>query len=281
MPKTDSVSDAQPLTQPVALLYGKPLEQIPAGLYIPPEALKVFLESFEGPLDLLLWLIRQQKFDVMDIPMALLTEQYMGYVELIRQHNLDLAGDYLVMAAHLMAIKSRLLLPVTDSDTGEEAEDPRAELMRRLAEYEQMKIAAAELERQPREGRDFTAAKAQPPEAETVFPEVSTADLAAAWKRVLAGMTFTQKHHVNREELSLREHMSGVLRLLQERKRVEFSEIFRNSPSREHALVSFLAILELAKEQLIRITQNASFSVIWVSSAETAADEETEASESF
>ena len=146
-----TLDNTLPLSQSdsIALLYGKPLDKVPAGLYIPPDALKVFLESFEGPLDLLLWLIQKQKFDVMDIPMATLTEQYMQYVELIRKNNLDLAGDYLVMAAHLMAIKSQLLLPLRKADTGEEVEDPKAELMRRLIEYQKMKLAAQELDRLP------------------------------------------------------------------------------------------------------------------------------------
>ena len=139
----------------IAKLYGEPLFKVPDGLYIPPDALEVFLESFEGPLDLLLYLIRKQKFDVMNVPMALVTEQYMGYVELIRKSNLELAAEYLVMAACLMQIKSRLLLPVTRADDDEEVEDPQAELARRLLEYEKMKLAAVELDRIPRNGRDF------------------------------------------------------------------------------------------------------------------------------
>lgn len=146
-------------SQPVARLYGEPMLEYPKDLYIPPDALEVFLERFEGPLDLLLWLIRSQKFDVMDIPMALLTEQYMAYVELIRRSNLELASAYLVMSATLMSIKSRMLLPRRqDAETGEEPEDPRAELMRRLLEYERMRAAAKELDELPRMGRDFMAA---------------------------------------------------------------------------------------------------------------------------
>ena len=170
-----TLDNTLPLSQSdsIALLYGKPLDKVPAGLYIPPDALKVFLESFEGPLDLLLWLIQKQKFDVMDIPMATLTEQYMQYVELIRKNNLDLAGDYLVMAAHLMAIKSQLLLPLRKADTGEEVEDPKAELMRRLIEYQKMKLAAQELDRLPISGRDFSPVDVSKPESAPDLPDVS------------------------------------------------------------------------------------------------------------
>lgn len=176
-----TLDNTLPLSQSdsIALLYGKPLDKVPAGLYIPPDALKVFLESFEGPLDLLLWLIQKQKFDVMDIPMATLTEQYMQYVELIRKNNLDLAGDYLVMAAHLMAIKSQLLLPLRKADTGEEVEDPKAELMRRLIEYQKMKLAAQELDRLPISGRDFSPVDVSKPESAPDLPDVSLDELAA------------------------------------------------------------------------------------------------------
>ena len=164
-----------------ARLYGEPLFQVPDGLYIPPDALKVFLESFEGPLDLLLYLIRRQKFDVMEIPMALVTEQYMGYVELIRKTNLELAADYLVMAAHLMQIKSQLLLPVTKVDTGEEVADPQAELARRLLEYERMKMAAVELDQIPRAGRDFFKAFVLVEQSQAkLLPEVCVDDLKQA-----------------------------------------------------------------------------------------------------
>ena len=178
----------------IALLYGKPLDKVPAGLYIPPDALKVFLESFEGPLDLLLWLIQKQKFDVMDIPMATLTEQYMQYVELIRKNNLDLAGDYLVMAAHLMAIKSQLLLPLRKADTGEEVEDPKAELMRRLIEYQKMKLAAQELDRLPISGRDFSPVDVSKPESAPDLPEVSLDELRRAWRSVMARIKLQERH---------------------------------------------------------------------------------------
>lgn len=251
---------------PVARLYGVPLERIPEGLYIPPDALKVFLESFEGPLDLLLYLIRKQKFNVMDIPMALVTEQYMAYVELIRANNLDLAGEYLVMAAWLMSIKSQLLLPVRKSDTGEEVEDPKAELMRRLAEYEKMKNAAEELDRLPICGRDVSEADVRLEEGEPLLPEASLADLEAAWLEVLKKIELRGNHSVSREELSIRDYMTRTLRRLQERPFVEFSALISESRDTGEALVYYLAILELAKEQLVRITQAAPFAPIWLTS---------------
>src|SRR5690606_12960226 len=170
----------------LARLYGEPLFNLPQDLYIPPDALEVFLEAFEGPLDLLLYLIRKQNFNVLDIPMADLTRQYLSYVEEIRRSNLELAGEYLLMAAMLIEIKARMLLPVRKSDTGEEVEDPRAELVRRLLEYEQMKLAAQKLDQLPMLGRDFhqTAALANL-EVETLLPEVRPEDLVAAWKEIL------------------------------------------------------------------------------------------------
>ena len=181
----------------IAKLYGEPLFKVPDGLYIPPDALEVFLESFEGPLDLLLYLIRKQKFDVMNVPMALVTEQYMGYVELIRKSNLELAAEYLVMAACLMQIKSRLLLPVTRADDDEEVEDPQAELARRLLEYEKIKLAAVELDRIPRNGRDFWRAFVLIEQTQNkILPDVSSEELARGWQEVLAG-------YVRRLELSM------------------------------------------------------------------------------
>ncbi|MCI5851556.1 MAG: segregation/condensation protein A [Sutterellaceae bacterium] len=249
---------------PVALLYGKRVDAIPNGLYIPPDALKVFLKSFEGPLDLLLWLIQKQKFDIMDIPMTLLTEQYMQYVELIRKSNLDLAGDYLVMAAYLMSIKSRMLLPVREADTGEEVEDPKAELMRRLAEYQRMKAAAEELDRLPISGRDYSPVDVRVEEGAQALPEASLEELQAAWRAVLARVKFEERHTVTREELSVREHMTEILRKLQESDFIEFTAAFGPEPTFGHALAFYLAILELAKEEMIHITQPAPFAPIWL-----------------
>lgn len=236
-------------SQPVARLYGEPMLEYPKDLYIPPDALEVFLERFEGPLDLLLWLIRSQKFDVMDIPMALLTEQYMAYVELIRRSNLELASAYLVMSATLMSIKSRMLLPKRqDAETGEEPEDPRAELMRRLLEYERMRAAAKELDELPRMGRDFMAAAGGfiiVPEEE--LPAVTPEELALAWEAATARLALSAHHRVTREELSVREHMTAILKRLNGREFVRFTDLLQDRPDVQSICVWFLATLELAK----------------------------------
>ncbi len=251
-----------------ARLYGEPLFQVPEGLYIPPDALRVFLESFEGPLDLLLYLIRRQKFDIMQIPMAVVTEQYMSYVELIRESNLELAADYLVMAAHLMQIKSQLLLPVTRADTGEEVADPQAELARRLLEYEKMKVAAAELDRIPRNGRDFLRAYVLIEQTQDkLLPEVTPQDLKMAWDGIIREAALKGHHKVSRQELSVREFMSEILRRLNTGRFIEFQDLFDPSAGRAVCIVNYLALLELAKEGLVRITQAAPFAPIYVSAA--------------
>ena len=268
---TDDVECSNsPMTEVVdgvafARLYGEPLFQVPDGLYIPPDALEVFLESFEGPLDLLLYLIRKQKFDVMDIPMALLTEQYMGYVELIRKTNLELAADYLVMAANLMQIKSQLMLPVTNIDTGEEVEDPQAELARRLLEYEKMKLAGQRLDEMPRAGRDFYKAYVLIEQEQVrLLPEVSPDDFVAAFSAVLSKAKLRVSHKVSRQELSVREYMSRILRKVSETNWIEFGDLFDHEASVPVVIVNYLAILELAKEGLIRITQAAPFAPLYV-----------------
>ena len=255
---------------PLALLYGEPLRQCPQGLYIPPDALRVFLERFEGPLDLLLYLIRSQKFDVMDIPMAIVTDQYMTYVELIRQSNLGLASAYLVMAATLMSIKSRLLLPVSKEDGEEdEVEDPRAELMRRLLEYEKIKHSAKLLDQLPRLGRDFWLVEgtdgAQP---EASKPEPDAQELAGAWLDVLARMKLSMRHRVMRQSLSVREHMTTILRRLSMSPWVTLDQLLAAEKSeaaseREAVAVWCLALLELAKDDLIRLTQAAPYAPIY------------------
>lgn len=251
-----------------ARLYGEPLIKVPEGLYIPPDALRVFLESFEGPLDLLLYLIRRQKFDIMQIPMAIVTEQYMSYVELIRESNLELAADYLVMAAHLMQIKSQLLLPVTHADTGEEVADPQAELARRLLEYEKMKMAAAELDRIPRNGRDFLRAYVLIEQTQMkILPKVCADDLKLAWDGIIREANLKGHHKVSRQELSVREFMSAILKRLGSERFVEFQDLFDPSAGRSVCIVNYLALLELAKEGLIRITQAAPFAPIYVSAA--------------
>ncbi len=253
----------------IAKLYGEPLFKVPDGLYIPPDALEVFLESFEGPLDLLLYLIRKQKFDVMNVPMALVTEQYMGYVELIRKSNLELAAEYLVMAACLMQIKSRLLLPVTRADDDEEVEDPQAELARRLLEYEKMKLAAVELDRIPRNGRDFWRAFVLIEQTQNkILPDVSSEELARVWQEVLAQAQLRGNHTISRQELSVREFMSNILRRLGQSSIVEFRELFKKGCGIEVAIVNYLAILELAKDGLVRITQAVPFAPLYVARSE-------------
>lgn len=253
----------------IAKLYGEPLFKVPDGLYIPPDALEVFLESFEGPLDLLLYLIRKQKFDVMNVPMALVTEQYMGYVELIRKSNLELAAEYLVMAACLMQIKSRLLLPVTRADDDEEVEDPQAELARRLLEYEKMKLAAVELDRIPRNGRDFWRAFVLIEQTQNkILPDVSSEELARVWQEVLAQAQLRDNHTISRQELSVREFMSNILRRLGQSPIVEFRELFKKGCGIEVAIVNYLAILELAKDGLVRITQAVPFAPLYVARSE-------------
>ena len=253
----------------IAKLYGEPLFKVPDGLYIPPDALEVFLESFEGPLDLLLYLIRKQKFDVMNVPMALVTEQYMGYVELIRKSNLELAAEYLVMAACLMQIKSRLLLPVTRADDDEEVEDPQAELARRLLEYEKMKLAAVELDRIPRNGRDFWRAFVLIEQTQNkILPDVSSEELARVWQEVLAQAQLRGNHTISRQELSVREFMSNILRRLGQSPIVEYRELFKKGCGIEVAIVNYLAILELAKDGLVRITQAVPFAPLYVARSE-------------
>jgi segregation and condensation protein A len=248
-----------------AKLYGEPLFRLPNDLYIPPDALEVFLEAFEGPLDLLLYLIRKQNFNILDIPMAAVTKQYLDYVEQIRTHNLELAAEYLLMAAMLIEIKSRMLLPVKKSDTGEEVNDPRAELVRRLLEYEQMKLAAHQIDTLPQLGRDYVRPQVYIDQSVvTRFPDVNVLDLQAAWADVLKRAKLTEHHKISREELSVREHMSGILRRLQSAKFVEFSDLFDPSRGVPVLVVNFIALLELAKETLIEITQAEAFAPIYV-----------------
>ncbi|MEB0140040.1 MULTISPECIES: ScpA family protein [unclassified Undibacterium] len=248
-----------------ARLYGEPLFKLPNDLYIPPDALEVFLEAFEGPLDLLLYLIRKQNFNILDIPMAQVTKQYLKYVEQIREHNLELAAEYLLMAAMLIEIKSRMLLPSNKASDGDEAGDPRAELVRRLLEYEQMKLAAYDLNSVPQLGRDFLHAQVFV-EQHTVlhWPEVDIADIQSAWADILKRATLVAHHKISREELSVREHMSSILRKLQSSKFVEFSDLFDPSRGAPVLVVNFVALLELAKETLIEITQAAAFAPIYV-----------------
>ena len=249
----------------VARLYGEPLFRLPQDLYIPPDALEVFLEAFEGPLDLLLYLIRKQNFNILDIPLADVTRQYLDYVDQIRERNLELASEYLLMAAMLIEIKSRMLLPAKKADDGAEPEDPRAELVRRLLEYERMKLAAGRLDRLPLLGRDFLRGQVAVEQSlEPRFPDVALDDLRAAWLDILKRAKLVQHHKISREQLSVREHMSIVLRTLQGRRFVEFPELFDPRRGPAVMVVTFIAMLELAREHLIELTQAEAFAPIYV-----------------
>jgi segregation and condensation protein A len=252
------------MNAPVARLYGEPVIELPHDLYIPPDALEVILEAFEGPLDLLLYLIRKENLDILDIPMAPLTRQYLEYVDIMRSKNLELAAEYLVMAAMLMEIKSRLLLPRPAAAAAVE-EDPRAELVRRLLEYEQIKKAAQALDELPQLGRDVIVLSVwiEKTVAERL-PEVHAQDLAEAWRGLLYRARLSRHHRISREELSVREHMSTILRALQERRVMEFSELFDPGRGVPVLVVTFLALLELARELLIEITQAECYAPIYV-----------------
>ena len=243
---------------------GETLTTLPPDLYIPPDALEVYLEAFEGPLDLLLYLIRKHNLDILDIPMADLTRQYMVYVEKMRAIKLELAGDYLLMSAMLIEIKSRMLLPKPAEIESED--DPRAELVRRLMEYEAIKLAAQRLDDMPKVGEDIAVASAYYQHiSEIQPPEVSLDDLAEAWRNVLKRASHFQHHKVGKAELSVREHMSIILRRLKADNMLEFSQLFNVvQDGIAKLVVCFLAILELAREGLLRMTQQAPFSPIYV-----------------
>ena len=249
----------------LARLYGEPLFKLPHDLYIPPDALEVFLEAFEGPLDLLLYLIRRQNFNILDIPLADVTRQYLDYVDQIRRRNLELASEYLLMAAMLIEIKSRMLLPPRKTADGAEAADPRAELVRRLLEYEQMKLAAARLEALPLLGRDFLRAQVTIEQSiEPRFPDVNAEDLREAWLAILKRAKLNQHHKIMREQLSVREHMSIVLKRLQGRRFVEFQDLFDPARGMGVLVVTFIAMLELSRENLLELTQAEAFAPIYV-----------------
>ncbi len=249
----------------VAKLYGEPLFELPHDLYIPPDALEVFLEAFEGPLDLLLYLIRRQNLDILDIPLASVTRQYLDYIEQIRRRNLELAADYLLMAAMLIEIKSRMLLPPKKTADGAPVEDPRAELVRRLVEYERIKLGAARLDALPLLGRDFWRAQVHVDEArEPVWPPVAVGDLVAAWRDIVRRAQLTSHHTVGREQLSVREHMSEVLRRLHGRRFVEFHELFDARRGVAVLVVTFIALLELSRERLLDVTQAEPYAPIYV-----------------
>ncbi|HEX5129996.1 MAG TPA: ScpA family protein [Usitatibacter sp.] len=260
--------EAQPtldLALPLAKVRGEPLTELPADLYIPPEALSVFLDAFEGPLDLLLYLIRKHSLDILDIPMAELTRQYMDYVEMMRTSQLELAAEYLLMAALMIEIKSRMLLPRPKRADESEPEDPRAELVRRLLEYERMKKAAQQLGEVPVAGRDFSLVDVYIEQAVAErLPDVNMVDLSEAWRSILARARMTRHHRITREQLSVRAHMSRILKVLSPGQFVEFSELFEPGLGVPVLVVSFLALLELTRESLVDLSQKSPFEPIYV-----------------
>ncbi|WP_432720633.1 ScpA family protein [Jeongeupia wiesaeckerbachi] len=263
------MSEIDVVEPPLAHVLGEPVHHMPADLYIPPDALRVLLESFEGPLDLLLYLIRRQNLDILDIPLASVTAQYMRYVDAMQTSRLELAAEYLLMAAVLIEIKSRLLLPRHDEcpDDGPdfEAEDPRAELVRRLLEYEQIKQAAYTLSQQPLAGRDFEfVAVLFEREMVLRLPEVGAADLRTAWQAILARAKRNQHHQITPDSLSVREQMSAILRLLQDGRPHEFTVLFDTTAGIPLLVVTFLAVLELVKEEHIVVSQDDGFPPIYV-----------------
>jgi segregation and condensation protein A len=253
------------LALPLARVRGEPMTELPADLYIPPEALSVFLDAFEGPLDLLLYLIRKHSLDILDIPMAELTRQYMSYVEMMRATQLELAADYLLMAALLIEIKSRMLLPRPKREDEVEPEDPRAELVRRLLEYERMKKAAAQIAEVPVAGRDFSLVEVYIEQALAErLPNVAVPDLSEAWRSILARARMTRHHKISREQLSVRAHMSRILKALAPGAFIEFSQLFEPERGVPVLVVSFLALLELTREALIEMSQKSPFDPIYV-----------------
>jgi len=249
----------------LAKIYGQPMSEMPKDLYIPPEALEIFLDAFEGPLDLLLYLIRKQNLNILDIPMAALTRQYLDYVEKMKStQRFELAAEYLLMAAMLIEIKSRMLLPRPPTVEAEEI-DPRAELVKRLLEYEQMKLAAAGLDDLPQAERDFAIVHMIfEKQASTRLPDVEPDDLRKAWSWILARAKLNKMHLISRDELSVRARMSYLLRKLKPGVHVEFAQLFEETATVPLVVVTFLAILELARERLISVAQTEPFKPIYV-----------------
>jgi segregation and condensation protein A len=268
-----AASPAGPLPQqgemPFAIVEGEPVTEVPRDLYIPPQALEVFLEAFEGPLDLLLYLIRRQNLDVLDIPIADITRQYMEYIQLMQELDLELAGEYLLMAAMLAEIKSRMLLP-RSAEAGQEEEDPRAELVRRLQEYERFKRAAEDIDQLPRLDRDVHQAHAELTHRQVVrlLPEVALQEMLVAFKDVVQRATMFAHLHVRRETLSVRQRMSEVLAQLGDTGLVEFVRLFRFEEGRMGVTVTFAALLELLREGLIDIVQAEPYRPLHVRRAE-------------
>jgi segregation and condensation protein A len=256
-----------------ARLHGEPMLQMPLDLYIPPDALELVLDAFQGPLDLLLYLIRKHNLDVLDIPMAELTRQYLSYIGLLQQHRLEMAAEYLLMAAVLIEIKSRLLLPKSIVVSEDDGEDPRAELMRRLQEYEQMKLAAQKLDELPQAGRDFEIVQVLIERScnDARLPEISVEDLKLAWMGLLTRARVNTHHTVRSEALSVREQMTHILRCLQGGEFVAFDSLFDTDAGLPKLVITFIAMLELAKEYLLEIQQSETFGSIYVRICRTAA----------
>lgn len=271
-PNVASASEGMPqqVEMPFAVVNGEPITAMPRDLYIPPQALEIFLEAFEGPLDLLLYLIRRQNVNILDIPIAEITRQYMHYIELMQELQLELAGEYLLMAATLAEIKSRMLLPRPAEAASEE--DPRAELVRRLQEYERFKRAAADIDRLPRLERDVWLASAQLLERPVlrVLPQVTLKEMLIAFKEVATRAAMFAHHHVQREALSVRERMSAVLAALSAAHFVHFEQLFQVEEGRAGITVTFLALLELVREGLIDVQQTEAYAPLHVRIASTA-----------
>ena len=277
----ERVEQAEEEVRHLAKVQGELWTDLPTDLYIPPDALEVILEAFEGPLDLLLWLIRRNNLNVLDINMTQLTRQYIDYVEIMRRKRLELAAEYLVMAAMLIEIKSRMLLPRPEkADEEGEEHDPRAELVRRLLEYEQIKLAARGLDGIPQLGRDFLAVSVHIPDlAIRRLPQVQAEDLLEAWRSILKRAKLDQHHRIGRQELSVREHMSRVLKHLQEHGRTLFEVLFDPSAGRSALVVTFLALLELVRERLVDIVQNQPFAPIYAQVAQAGLTDESQESD--
>lgn len=266
----DSHESTAPRQQemPFAVVDGEPVTELPQDLYIPPHALEVFLEAFEGPLDLLLYLIKRQNLDILDIPIAEITHQYAEYIELMTEMQLSLAGEYLLMAAMLAEIKSRLLLP-RPTASEEEEEDPRAELVRRLQEYERYKQAAEDLDQLPRLERDVfeVSAEVLDKQSAKALPQTTLRELVLAFRDVMSRSAMYAHHHIQREPLSVRQRMSDVLASLQEHDFQEFTALFSPTEGRLGAVVTFLALLELIRESLVELVQSEAFAPIHVRAA--------------
>ncbi len=259
---------------PFALVEGQPYTQMPTDLYIPPDALEVILEAFEGPLDLLLYLIRRQNLNILDIPINEITNQYIEYINLLGEMNFELAAEYLVMAAMLAEIKSRMLLPKIEAE-GEEEQDPRAELVRRLQEYERFKSAAQDIDELPREVRDYSvlSAHVESKKSFAIPPEVDMRDIIMAFKDVLARADLKISHEIEREPLSVRDKMTHLLDVIREKKFFTFESLFNVHEGRQGVVVTFLAVLELLKAQVLDITQKENYGQIYIKSLATEGEE--------